>query len=176
MSSRYISIEEINSILAAIEDQSGIELLKEIRDNAVNESDVPKHKAGKQLTPEEAQKESQEKSFIGFAKEDDIAKDDDVKKGTLNRLANSGLVVKGGFIPLGGEIINSYKLTNEGYALLYLVGKIEGRQGGKGTVKTNDLQAEQRETRKQEREEQRSKIDNSNTIKANETVKISKKD
>jgi|SRR5687767_2271642 len=156
MSSRYISIEEINSILAALEDKSGIELLQQIRDNAVSESDVPKHKAGKQLTPEEQQKDQEVKSFVGFAKEDDIAKDDDTKKGILKRLADTGLVIKGGFIPLGGEIINSYKLTNEGYALLYLVDKISGSEGNKQSESTP--KETQRETRKQEREESRFKL------------------
>lgn len=151
MSSKFISVQEINSILSAIEDKSGIELLEQVRDNTVNESDIPKHKAGKQLNQEEQQKDNQERSFIGFTKEEDVAKDDDVKKGVLNRLVDNGLLTKGGYIPLEGERINSYRLTNEGFALLYLVERIRGVVN----KSQNNTQEEQRETRKAEREEQR---------------------
>ena len=142
MSSRYISLEEITSVQAALSDQEGIELLKKIKENLNKEEDTEKFKKFNEnkadLSYEELQKQSDEfserKAFVGFAKEEDLGIKDPENKDVgklniLNRLADKGLVLKGGYIPKNKARVNSYKLTNEGYALLALFTKIkEGRQ------------------------------------------------
>lgn len=163
MSSRYITIEEINSILAALEDDQGIEILKQVRDNVVQPVDEKKQAKLLEGKSKEEQikaqdKLTQEKALVGFSKEEDVAKDDDVvKKGILNRLAERGLLLKGGFIPKNGERINSFKITNEGLALLYLVDRVKGvakeRQAQQEEPKTQ-LKTD-REERQAEREERR---------------------
>ena len=143
MSTRYISVEEINSVQAALADQEGIELLKKIKEN-LNKEDTEKdekefkkfNESKAELSNEDIQKQSDEfserRAFVGFAKEEDLGiKDPDNKDAgklnILNRLADKGLVLKGGYIPKAR--INSYKLTNEGYALLALFTQVkEGKQ------------------------------------------------
>lgn len=61
---------------------------------------------------------------------------------------NSNAKFKGEYIPKDKERINSYKLTNEGYALLNLVERIKG-----GESKREEPQKEQP---KQEEQPQRS--------------------
>lgn len=41
------------------------------------------------------------------------------------------MILKGGYIPRDKPRINSYKLTNKGYALLNLVEKVKGAGAGK---------------------------------------------
>jgi DNA-binding PadR family transcriptional regulator len=163
MSSRYISVEEINSISAAIEDETGIELLKAIRDNVVSESDIKEQKSfdgqDKEAIKKEQERVSQERSFIGSTKEESIIKgqEDESKRGILKRLEEKGLVQSGGYIPLGKERINSYKLTNEGLVLLAFVEKIKGgsKQAQTQEETPKSKSQVQREERQQEREENR---------------------
>lgn len=158
MSTRYISIEEINSIVAAIDDKKGIEILKKVRDNQQKETNEDRKEEQKyntersDLSQEDRQKRSdkiaERKAFTGFAKEDEvIGKNDDGKTALLERLVNTGLLLKGGFIPRDKERINSYKLTNEGYALLYLVERIEGKITS-NKQEVEESQKEEPETRR----------------------------
>ena len=159
MSSRYITVEEIRSLKDAVEDKRGIELLKAIRDNVVNASDVKEHKQQEGKSKEEQLKEqerlSQEKSFIGFTKEEELikGKDDEGKKAILKRLEEKGLIQSGGFIPLGKERINSYRLTNEGYVLLEFIQTVKGE--GKTAAPQHQSQNHQRDERQHEREKLR---------------------
>jgi hypothetical protein len=167
MSNRYLSVEEINSISAALEDEKGIELLRAIRDNIVSESNIKEQKSfdekDKEAIKKEQERVSQERSFIGSTKEESIIKEgeeDQGKKGILKRLEEKGLIQSGGYIPVGKERINSYKLTNEGLVLLAFVEKIKG--GNKSSTQTQAQQEGQksqveadREERQQEREENR---------------------
>lgn len=120
MSTRFVSINDINSVIAAVEDERGIELLEKIRDNEVKPLEESK------LLKKRSEEEKQEfEAFVGQTKEDDLGiKEDDGSRGVLDLLADKGLIIKGGYIPLGKERINSYKITNEGLALLYLVKRI----------------------------------------------------
>lgn len=163
MSTRYISIEEINSIVAAIDDKRGIEILKKVRDNLQKETDEDRNEEKKyntersDLSDEDRQKRSdkiaERKAFTGYAKEDDIIgnKDDDNegKGALLERLVTTGLLIKGGFVPREKERVNSYKLSNEGHALLYLIDKIEGKNSNnKQQSQPQQQQQEPADTRK----------------------------
>ena len=157
MSSRYITVEEIRSLKDAVEDKRGIELLKAIRDNVVNASDVKEHKQVEGKSKEEQAKElervSQERSFIGFTKEEELIKgeDDEGKRGILQRLEEKGLIQSGGFIPLGKSLIKSYKLTNEGYVLLDFIQTVKGECKAVAAAP----QHQQRDERQHEREKLR---------------------
>lgn len=153
MSTRFISIDDINSVLAAIEDEKGIELLEKIKDNVV------KPEAGgegsKQQQQPKNKKEEEEKqefdAFVGQTKEEDLGiKEDDGSKGVLDMLADKGLIIKGGYIPLNKERINSYKITNEGLALLYLVKKIKGVVKGGGEKSSSSSQTQQQQQQQQQ--------------------------
>lgn len=162
MSSRYISIEEINSIVAAVGDKDGIEILKKVRDSQKKESDEDRKEEQKyntersDLSQEDRQKRSdaiaEKKAFVGFAKEDDViggneGKDNEGKKGILERLVTTGLLLKGGFVPREKERINSYKLSDEGFALLYLVDKLTGKSN------SNNKQQEQQPQQQKQQEQ-----------------------
>lgn len=164
MSTRYISIEEINSIVAAVvDDKQGIEILKKVRDNQQKETDTDRKEEQKYntersgLSDEDKQKRSdkiaERKAFVGFAKEEDLigeGKDNEGKKGILERLVNTGLLLKGGFVPRDKERVNSYKLTNEGYALLYLIDRIQGKNNNNSSKQgaTETQQQQQPDTNK----------------------------
>lgn len=131
MSTRFISIDDINSVLAAVEDKEGLELLKKIKENTKTEKDLPERKKGSSPASEEDQaKEQEARAYLGQAKEEDIGvsekSEGDSKRGLLKLLEDKGLVIKGGYINKEGKRTNSYKITNEGLALLYLVERIKG--------------------------------------------------
>lgn len=69
--------------------------------------------------------------------------------------------LKGGYIPKYKPRINSYKLTNEGYALLNLVERVKGAASGSGQSNNKSAEKEeeqeqpqQRQQRQQEREQE----------------------
>ena len=65
--------------------------------------------------------------------------------------------LKGGYIPKYKPRINSYKLTNEGYALLNLVERVKGAAGQSNKSASEKEEEEQpRQRQQQEREEPRS--------------------
>ena len=54
--------------------------------------------------------------------------------------------LKGGYIPKDKPRINSYKLTNEGYALLNLVERVKGEKGGQEQPQQREEEQPQRIT------------------------------
>lgn len=154
MSTRFVSIDDINSVLAAVEDKEGLELLKKIKENTKTEKDLPERKKGSAPASEEDQaKEQEARAYLGQAKEEDIGvsekSEGDSKRGLLKLLEDKGLVIKGGYITKEGKRTNSYKITNEGLALLYLVERIKGVVSGSSNNNNNTKGQQQQQQQKQ---------------------------
>ena len=79
---------------------------------------------------------------------------------------------KSGYIARNKQRVNSYKLTNEGYALLNLVERVKG--AGAASQSNNKSASEKGEEEEQPQRQRSSSNAKDNTIKANESVRISK--
>lgn len=131
MSTKPLSVQEIQAVGSILKDKEAINLLKEIRDNVITDEDTK----GKR-------KSNEVFNFVGFSSGDDLlgedseAEDYKSKKAKIDNLVASGLVLEGFHIPLErksekkygdskvaavDEKIYKYQLTNEGYAILSLV-------------------------------------------------------
>lgn len=134
MSIRKVTTNEIQAIGSILNDKDAIELLKKINDNIVTEEDTK----GKR-------KQNDIFAFVGFAHQDDVLGEDPEsqdyknKAGSLQKLVDTGLILEGAHIPLArknedkyGDVrissqerIGKYKLTEEGLAVLGIVGAAE---------------------------------------------------
>jgi hypothetical protein len=151
MSIRKVTTSEIQAVGAILQDKDAIELLKKINDEIVTEEDTK----GKR-------KQNDIFQFIGFAHQDDILGEDpeskefQEKQGSIKNLVDSGLILEGFHVPLErknekkfGDVhlpatqdkVAKYKLTEEGLAVLALVGASE-QQRQDQEVKKNDIQKE----------------------------------
>jgi hypothetical protein len=151
MSIRKVTTSEIQAVGAILQDKDAIELLKKINDEIVTEEDTK----GKR-------KQNDIFQFIGFAHQDDILGEDpeskefQEKQGSIKNLVDSGLILEGFHVPLErknekkfGDVhlpatqdkVAKYKLTEEGLAVLALVGASEQKQQDQ-EVKKNDIQKE----------------------------------
>jgi hypothetical protein len=153
MSIRKVTTSEIQAVGAILQDKDAIELLKKINDEIVTEEDTK----GKR-------KQNDIFQFIGFAHQDDILGEDpeskefQEKQGSIKNLVDSGLILEGFHVPLErknekkfGDVhlpatqdkVAKYKLTEEGLAVLALVGASEQKQQRQDQeVKKNDIQKE----------------------------------
>jgi hypothetical protein len=132
MSTRKITTNEIQAVGSILFHKKLIELLKKIRDGLVNEEDTK----GKR-------KQNDIFAFVGFAHQDDILGEDPESEefkenqGIIKQLVDTGLILEGFHVPLErknekkfGDIhlpapqdkVAKYKLTEEGLAVLALVG------------------------------------------------------
>jgi hypothetical protein len=128
MSVRKLSVGEIQTVAALINNKDAIQILKSIRDNVTTEEDLKGKRKGNEGF-----------NFIGFAHQDDVLGEDSEseefqnKKGNLQKLIDAGLVLEGFHIGLEkksqkkfGDVriqnvddkIGKYQLTEEGFALL----------------------------------------------------------
>jgi hypothetical protein len=151
MSIRKVTTSEIQAVGAILQDKDALELLKKINDEIVTEEDTK----GKR-------KQNDIFQFIGFAHQDDILGEDpeskefQEKQGSIKNLVDSGLILEGFHVPLErknekkfGDVhlpatqdkVAKYKLTEEGLAVLALVGASEQKQQDQ-EVKKNDIQKE----------------------------------
>lgn len=137
---RKITTSEIVAVGSILQDKDAIELLKKINEQVVTEEDTK----GKR-------KQNDIFAFVGFAHQDDILGEDpeseDYKtnEGLVKKLVDKGLILEGFHVPLErknekkfGDLhipatqdkIGKYKITEEGLAVLALVGNNNNNNGG----------------------------------------------
>jgi hypothetical protein len=129
---RKLTTNEIQAVGSILNDKEAIDLLKKINDQVVTEEDTK----GKR-------KQNDIFAFVGFAHQDDILGEDPEsedfknKSGVLRKLVDTGLIDEGFHVPLErknekkfGDIklpasdqkVGKYRISEEGLAVLALVG------------------------------------------------------
>lgn len=149
MSIRKLTASEIQAVGTILKDKDAIEVLRKINEEVVTEEDTK----GKR-------KQNDIFAFVGFAHQDDVlgedSESDDFKNkaGSVKTLVDAGLILEGGYIPLERknekkfgdnripapqDRVSKYKLTEEGYTLLSIVGDDDKDQSKQQENKSNNM-------------------------------------
>src|SRR5688500_17628978 len=116
MSVRKLSVQEISEVAAVLNDKEAIGLLKKIRDSVIQQEDT------------EGKKNEGNANFLGFAKGNEVASDEN-QKPSLTKLVDLGLVITGVNINnKSGEQQQKYQITETGLSLLSAVGESQSNE------------------------------------------------
>ena len=160
MSSKFLTVQDIQAVGELLKDKAALEILKEIRDNAITKDDVKGKKSDNYLV-----------GFVGFTSGEDILEEDKdsdeykVKRAKIRSLVDSGLVIEGAYIPLEkgenkghGDVkfpdpegkIYKFQLSNEGFTLLKLSEEKDGNGNGGGGTSASKPRARKSLSRSEE--------------------------